>query len=136
MDQTVLAAVARFDSSADLRKAALDRVTDTDVLFDLASNSKEAIRAQAVRKMTNSRALAKVLRSDPSPAVRIAAVEQARDPALWEEIARNDSSPDVRVAAVKKMTDAELLGEIAENDAHPAVREAASERIRLLKEGL
>ena len=87
-------------------------------------HSKGATRVAAVKKLTDQRVLAKLVKTDVDWTVRRAAVRKLTDQALLAEIATTNEDPYVRWTAEHALTDRTLLTERAATDeTSDAVRE-------------
>ena len=92
------------DISSNVRKAPVERVTDQNVLADIAKNAV-------------------------SPEDGIAAVARVTDQNLLTDIAKNAKDPDVRMAALAPVTDKDLLANIAKNTKDWVVRKVVMYRL-------
>jgi hypothetical protein len=100
------------------RIAALELVTDQQLLAALAKADKDArVRRTAVERLTDQKLLAEIAKTakplyDPI-GVRRAAVERVADQSLLADIAKNAKDLMVREAAVRRVTEKPLLADIA-----------------------
>lgn len=86
-----------------------------------------AVRAHAVRELTDPYLLETIVDTDESVAVRLAAVQALTDQEVLARLARADSA--LAVPAMKRLTDRALLVKVALSAELPAVREMAIEHI-------
>lgn len=119
-DQSTLADIAQNSGIANVRIAALDKLTDQnlahDIFTDIIRKSKKVgdvgIRMGAVRILTNQNMLAELAKNDIIYSVRAAAVEKLTDQEALTQIAKYDVMLNVRLAAAKRLTDRGLAEEI------------------------
>jgi hypothetical protein len=106
--QKILSKIAKNDKISDVRKAAVDKITDQKILADIA-------------------------KSDKDPNVCKAAVEKITDQNVLVDVVNYIKDWQVRLAVVSKLTDNNDLSHIAKNDLRDNVRNAAMEKIFILK---
>lgn len=125
----VLVQLARTDDDPGLRRAALGRVNDLDLLRQIAEQDSEA----GVREYAQAR-FRKLMAggSDNSPALeqRLKLFEQIQSPELTEFLITNGTEAELRLAALEQTRSESLLGDLAINDPSLKVRSAALERIQ------
>jgi len=112
----------------DVRKAAIERLTDQSVLTDIAiaENDKfSLVREFAVEKLQDQTVLIDIAKNDESSWIRETAVGMLQDQAVLTGIAKDDKDIVVRMTAVGRLTDQTLLAEIAYNDKDIYIRKAA-----------
>lgn len=149
-EQELLAAIAREDADARVRRAALRKLSDagqvaaigrddadesvrreaTETLVELALHATDpAAGLRALESVSEPRALAGVVRDAQHADVRRAALERLDDPRALAGLAR--SAPDValQVRAVERLRDGALLADIAMKSEQRAVALAAVERV-------
>ncbi|HEX5108419.1 MAG TPA: DUF349 domain-containing protein [Vicinamibacterales bacterium] len=128
----ILRTLAREDSEARVRRAAVARLDDIAVLGDVArSDPDEEVRAEAVRNLAG-------LATEATAAAHAAAiVEQLVSLGRLREvvaIARDAVLPDVRFAAVDLIADQKSLGSISRHAADGPTRLRALARITDVEE--
>jgi len=102
------------NSDQEVRKAAIEQLTDQAILAEIAKTDKECAVCQvAVKRLTDQALLAEIVKTNKKSEVREAAVEKISDQALLAEIARTDRDMYVCVKALQRMTDQALIIEIA-----------------------
>jgi hypothetical protein len=126
--------MAKNHKSWQMRKMLIRILDDQNLLDYVAKNDSEAdVRMAAVKNkyFINQRALAFIAKNDRDSIVRKVAVEKLIDKNALSDIARNDSDADVRLAAVrnKHFTDHTELVIIAKNDINFHVVKAVVEKL-------
>src|SRR5262245_36476760 len=110
-ERAALQALAREDTEARVRRAAVSRLTDVDVLADIArSDPEEDVRAEAVRVMAGLAAEAES--GDAAAPVLHRLVELGRSREV-QAVAKTASSSQVRHAAVDVLHDPKALGSVS-----------------------
>ena len=157
-DQAVLADIYRNDKNADIRQAAVKRLSedhplrqvvlaskeeveklsDQALLADIAKNVADwRVREAAVKKLIDQVLLADIAKNDELWGVRMAAAEKLIDQtvaqSVYADIAKNDNEWIVREAAVEKLTNQSVLSNIARSDKDSVVRNAAERRLKELR---
>jgi exonuclease SbcC len=124
----VLAKAAREDRDPAVRRCAVERLADLELLAVLlASEPLTDIREAATRRQREL--LAGPLQEGPSLAARLHAMACAASPELWTYLARGAQAAEIRSAAVEQVSDTAVLCAIAVDDPVVGVRRAALERI-------
>ena len=124
----VLATAAREDQDPVVRRCAVERLADLELLASLlASEPLHDIRAAAARRQRE--VLACPLPSGPSLAIRLQALARSASPELCTYLARDAQAAEIRVAALQQINDTHVLCVIAVDDPVASVRRAALERI-------
>jgi len=124
----VLATAAREDQDPVVRRCAVERLSDLELLATLlASEPLPGIREAAGRRQREL--LAGPLHSGPSLAVRLQAMARAASPELCTSLVREAQAAEIRVAALQQVNDNDVLCVIAVDDPVASVRRAALERI-------
>jgi exonuclease SbcC len=124
----VLATAAREDQDPVVRRCAVERLSDLELLaMLLASEPLSDIREAAGRRQRE--VLAGPLHSGPPLAVRLQAMARAASPELCTRLARDAQAAEIRVAALQQVNDTDVLCVIAVDDPVASVRRAALERI-------
>ncbi|MCB2101846.1 MAG: hypothetical protein KDE22_13300 [Rhodobacterales bacterium] len=125
-DQPLLAQVAATANEHEVRRAALDGLTDPEWIFhvaregatyypswDHAPASRGGIRAAAARRLTRPEHRRVVVTKEAHAAVRAAALENATDPALLARSATGGPTLWERIVATANLRDAALLRRLA-----------------------
>jgi len=113
-------------SKSDVRKTAVNKLTDQSILADIAKNDTDSdVRKTAVNKLTDQSILADIAKNDTDSDVRKTAVYQLTDQSILADIAKNASDSDVRKTAVYQLTDQSILADIAKNASDSDVRKTA-----------
>jgi len=143
-NQTLLGNIARADLDSRVRKTAINKLIDQNLLVKVAMNREEDkdVRKEAAKKLTDQSFLVKVAKKPDKrisinekgldynalqaksdelekeeAEVRIEAVLRIEDQAILAEIAKEKyDSPDVLKAVLNKLEDPRLLAEIAKSD--------------------
>ena len=124
-----LGELAQQDPDPAVRCAALERLSDLDLLRRLAREDTDA-GVQTAAKTRYYALLAGKTADSPALAERLKRLQSAMNADLADYLLRHASEPELRLAALEQV-DAELtLTEIAQQDSHPEVRLAAMERVR------
>jgi len=93
-----------YASDDSLREAAMRKLTNQDLILEIAKNAKYGLRHLAIEKL-----------------------DRLQHQTLFSEIAKNDRDEKVRKSAIKKLSDQSLLADIAQNDASVDIRKTAFE---------
>jgi hypothetical protein len=130
----VLAAIARTDDDARIRRAAVAKLMDPSALADIArADADEDVRAAANGML---RDLALEAFEGTGEIESRAAVEALVDPRMLSTVAKTAANPEVALAALARIADPHMRGSIARHAAHEPVRmqalEGVSERAELL----
>ena len=129
-NQEVLASIAKTDDNLQVRRVAIDKLSDQRLLAEVAWDAKESgTREDAVRKLTDSAVLVRIVKSDKSVDVRLAAAKKLSDHLVLAEIARTDGSPTIRRSVVQKIEDQAVLTDVAKKDDDWSVRFYAAEKL-------
>lgn len=120
--------LAQQDPDPAVRCAALERLSDLDLLRRLAREDTDA-GVQAAAQARYCALLAGQTADSPALAERLKRLQRAKNADLADYLLRHAVEPELRLAALEQV-DAELtLTEIAQQDSHPEVRLAAMERV-------
>jgi hypothetical protein len=152
----LLATIARQDQDARVRRIAVKRIADAELLYELAEHDPDqSLRDAAAEKadellltsatsddeeralaalarLRSPRLIAAVAQKGARPLVReraVAQVAQARDEKALAEIARKAQDGAVRKLAVAQLTDEHALREVAIHDPSKEVALAAVARV-------
>jgi hypothetical protein len=149
-DHAVLVSLATGDESPRVRRAAVARLDEVDVLAGLADRDADTqVRADAGARLLalacdaaddaralkaaaaviDERLLAQIARTSPVAAVALATVDRLREPRSLATTARHAEHADVRLRALERVHEAGDLVAIAINTDHKDVGVAAVERI-------
>jgi len=152
-DGEALRALAREDADTRVRRAAVTRLDEADVLADVArTDPDEEVRGEAVRGLAGLAAEADdvsaatdavrhllalgrvkevvvVARASTSSAVRDAIVDLLEDQKALGSLSRHAADNSTRLRALARVTDAEELLNVALKSEHTDVAVAALERI-------
>ncbi|MGB7931469.1 MAG: DUF349 domain-containing protein [Gammaproteobacteria bacterium] len=124
----MLAKAAREDQDPSVRRCAVERLADPELLASLfVSEPIPDIREAASRRLRE--VLAGPLVSGPPLAARLRAMTQTVSPGLWNFLAHDAQVAEIRVAALQQVSDTDILCAIAVDDSVAGVRRAALERI-------
>jgi hypothetical protein len=120
--------LARQDLDPAVRRAALERLVDLDLLQEIASaDADEGVRASARNRWRTL--LAGVVGDGPTLAERIERLRRGSDPDLADFLLQRAAEPSLRLAALERIDSAATLAEIAIRNPHQELRLAALERI-------
>ena len=123
-DAAVLAALAREDTDARVRRAAAARIDDVGVLSAIAGSEADAgIRDEVLGR------LAGVAASGDSPEAAGQALGALTDQKQIATVAKTSPLDRVRADAVARLTDVKSLSSVARNAADPRTAALAAERI-------
>lgn len=149
-DPAELAVLAESDPDARVRRAAIPRIADTEVLGRVASRDSDTetkdraadrlialattgsdagLALAAVRALTDTRRLSAIARGEAPPEVRAEALARTTDERALAGIAKHAQHEDTAVGALARLTDRDALVEIAEHAGHKDVALAAFDRL-------
>lgn len=114
------------------RLAAIERVTDQELLFALAKQAKDSTAkegAAAVAKVTDNARVLQVATESAVAEVGNAALAKVTDVAAYENLARNAKTASVRQTAYEKISDQQKLLAIALATKDKAVKLSAIKRV-------
>jgi hypothetical protein len=124
-----LTELARQDADPAIRRAALERLDDLDLLQTLVhEEANPEVRAAAQEQY--HRLLAGKVAEGPPLDERLERLRQGADPTLIEFLLRHAVEPELRLTALEQVTSEPMLAEIAAQNAHLDVRLAALERVQ------
>lgn len=126
--RSILAQVARHDGEPDVRRVAIRRLADLDLLEDIARTDPDP----GVRELASQRfcqLLAGTGMDCPELGRRMEALAQVSEARVIEYIAQHGREPELRLAALARVEREPLLGDLAIEDMDARVRLAALDRI-------
>ena len=125
----VLVEMARQDPDPVVRRTALERLDDLDLLGAIAGTDADAsVRAAAQDRYQSLMAGAGP--NSPGLEIRLERLRQNKDPGLAEHLLHHATEPELRLAALEHIDLESSLTEIALRDSHSDLRLAALERIQ------
>jgi exonuclease SbcC len=125
----VLVEMARQDPDPAVRRTALERLDDLDLLGAIAGTDADAsVRAAAQDRYQSLMAGAGP--NSPGLEIRLERLRQNKDPGLAEHLLHHATEPELRLAALEHIDLESSLTEIALRDSHSDLRLAALERIQ------
>ena len=128
-DETeILCQIAREDESPDIRRLALRRLADLDLLQQLSEEDGDSKTCQLARSCL-SELLAGSRKTSPALSVRMDFIARLPETTLLEFVALNGVETELRRSAQDRITEQTMLRNFAVNDAVLANRQAALERI-------
>jgi hypothetical protein len=154
-DAAILVQVARSDRDIGVRRLALEKIEEADVLAELAAaeterSLRELAGGRAARlwvstacadedeaadalsgiiKLGDQHALADVAINAAQPALRKRAFGELRDPRALAELAKGEGPQDLRLAAVARIDDGDVLRALAIDTTYKEVGLAAVEKL-------
>jgi hypothetical protein len=123
-----LVEIARQDSDPAVRRTALERLDDIDLLRAIASTDADADVRNAAQDRYQA-LLAGAAPHSPALEIRLERLRQNPDPGLAEYLLRHAAELELRLAALEHIDLESSLAEIALQNSHPDLRLAALERI-------
>lgn len=127
-NREVLQDAATSDSDALVRRAAIKRINDLDVLWRIAQNDSDA-ESRTTAQQRFVALLAGIDPGAPPLGVLLQHLAAVTDRKVIDEIARRGVEVELRLAALQRVEREALLGDIALNDKDAGLRAAAVERI-------
>lgn len=125
-DQASLAAFAKDDGDARVRRAAVQRLSDAAVLADIVRNEADAsVKDAALAQLAERAAKHEPAHAGPALAALVA-LGRLRELA---QVAKSAGPESLRRQAVDALADAKLLGSIARHAAEPGARLLAVSRL-------
>ena len=155
-DVTILTQVAKTDRDIGVRRIAMEKIDEADILADIAqaeterslrelagaraaelwtsiacSDDAEAATAAlgGIIKLGDQHVLVDVAVRAQLPANRKRAFGELRDPRALAELAKSDAPQDVRAAAVARIDDGDVLRALAIDTSHKEVGLAAVDKL-------
>jgi len=106
----ILRDAAVSDEDANVRCAAVGRLTDQYQLIAIAKNDANSmVRCKAVAGITSQDDLCSIVLMDSDASVRLAAMNRITNQAFFEKLAINELSDDIRKKAIDMIIDQRLL---------------------------
>jgi len=128
-DETeILGQIAREDESHDIRRLALRRLDDLDLLYRLSGEDGDAEICQFAQSCL-SELLAGTRKTSPALNVRMGFLSRHPETSLLEFVSLNGVETELRRSTQDRITEQTMLRNIAVKDAVLANRQAALERI-------
>jgi exonuclease SbcC len=124
----ILCQIAREDESPDIRRLALRRLVDLDLLQQLSKEDGDSQTCQLAQSCL-SELLAGTREASPELSVRMDFIARHPETGLLEFVALNGVETELRRSAQDRITEQTMLRNFAVNDAVLANRLAALERI-------
>lgn len=121
--------LARLDPDPAVRRAALERLDDLDLLHRIAGEDTDADTRDAARERYHF-LLAGKAAGCPALANRLERLRQDPDAGLVEFLLQNAAEHELRLAALERIDLEPALANIAIRNPHPDLRLAALERVR------
>lgn len=131
-DQVMLARVVRESKNPAASGAALEKLTDQNLLTGIAAEADgvyPSMGIAAAGRVTDQSLLGRIAAAARHPLIRQAAAEKLVDQTQLAGIAIADENPKVRRVALGRMDDSTLLARIAADAKTPADRGAARVKI-------
>lgn len=155
-DAVVLTTIAKSDRDAGVRRLAIEKLREADVLADIAaSESDSAVRSFAkgraaelwssaaggsdeaaatralngILKLGDQSTLADLAARSPLASIRKRALAELREPRALAELAKGNAAVEVRLEAVARIDDAEALRALAIDVAQKEIALAAVEKL-------
>ena len=126
--RSILAQVARHDGEPEVRRVAIKRLADLDLLEEIARTDSDA----GVRELAGQR-FCQLLAGNgidcPELGRRTEMLAQVSEARVIEHIAQHGREPELRLAALARVEREPLLGDLAIEDTDARVRLAALDRI-------
>jgi len=114
VNQNTLAETAKNDKDSDVRRAAIKKITDLNLLAEIAINA--SVENNNIGMDT------------------IVAYKKVKAPDTLAEIAKNAKEWSIRAGCCKLLEDTKILDEIAKEDSSEFVREAAKSKSKIISE--
>jgi hypothetical protein len=129
-EQPLLAQIAMEDLDGGVRRAAADAITDQGLLAKIALESTDPnLQLASISKITDQNVLAKLSLQGNDAEVRLASVAKVADQSTLAKSALEDRDTRVRIAAMSGLVDQALLAKIASDTTDAGIRTAALKRI-------
>lgn len=156
-DAEMLASIAREDEAESVRRLAIERLADADLLIEVAGvqtdpelrrlaearvsgllvarlprtpNDEARAMLGKLATLSDQRGLTQiVVTGSTDAAVRALAFDRISDARALADVARSNAAPQTRLAAIQRMTEVAVLRAIAIDEQHKEVALAALDRI-------
>ena len=123
--EKILAEIVLNDSRWTIRREAVKKIANQEVLVEIASNDFHWIRREAVKRITNQEALVEIALDNQENDVRREAFKRITNQEVLVDILLNDSYDDFSDDAIEGISDKEVLLEILSVKSPNFVRNAA-----------
>jgi hypothetical protein len=128
-DSDILANIARTDREATVRRVAIEKLDEADVLAAIAKEESD----RALRDLAGTRAAAlwvsRACQDGDDAEAALDGLLDLGDQRALADVAARAARPAVRSAALARIDDPRALAELAKHTQHPALRTHALERI-------
>ncbi len=129
-DKVILYEIAQNDYNVDVRIEALKKIEDQSVLAQFAQSAEDKnIRLNVVRRLKDQKLLAIIAEKDSNSEVRLEAINKIEDQSLLAQFAQSAEDKNIRLNVVRRLKDQKLLAIIAEKDSNSEVRLEAINKI-------
>lgn len=152
-DNNILLDIAKNGSCGIARKLAIDKITDKDIIMELAKDKEFLYRCDAVSKIDDKFILENFAKNDTNESVRKSAIRTLRniypeslitkeelDEIIDEDklidIAKNSIDVEIRCLAVRKIHDEDALIDILKNDISQEVKEEVVRNDNLINQNV
>ena len=127
----LVASIAREDRDASVRRIAIDKIEEPDVLVDIAQGETDRVLRDRANARAASLWVARATQSDLAEAEEaVAGLARMDDQKAIAEVISRTDLPEVRESALAKLDDPKALAELARNPNTPlSARSIAIERI-------
>ena len=128
-----------YRANDTLRETAVRKLTNQDLILEIAKNAKYGFRHVAIEKLErlqHQTMFSDIAKNDQDENVRKSAIKKLNDQTLLADIAKNDESADIRMIAIENLDELhqELFADVAINDSSPCVRILAIQKMNLLQQ--
>jgi len=131
-NQVLLAEIAQKESETDLRKLAVKKLRQPEILLKISSADHDAdIRQLALQRFCDD--LVRELKRNESMDNLDQALSAIQDVRYFEELARHAKSAEIRLLSLKNVEKESVLSRVAVSDTDEKVAEAAAKKVQ--KEG-
>jgi hypothetical protein len=125
----IIAEISQNDESLEVRLAAIEKLTDQNLLMDITKHDKVLVARQLAYKVlgkeNSQESIFDIARNDKNWINRKNAVDKLSEQAFLVDIAKDEEKLEIRQAAITKLKDQSLLFEIAKNDKSLEIRRTA-----------
>lgn len=130
-DQNVLYKIAlKTDELISIRKSAIEALSEQKLIYEFILQTKNyKYRVLAFERLKDQKMIASIALEDKDRGLRSSAIEKLSDNYLLSEIALKSKDKYDREAAVEKLEDQESLADVAKNDSSGTIRKKAVEKL-------